>query len=94
MAMTWVWTGMVVLSVGYGMLTGTVSAVGNAAMEGAAAAVELCLNMAGVICLWSGIMAVMKTSGLSDGLSRLFRPVLSRLPAANLHKIYLHDESS
>ena len=79
MAMTWVWTGMVVLSVGYGMLTGTVSAVGNAAMEGAAAAVELCLNMTGVICLWSGIMAVMKASGLSDGLSRLFRPVLSRL---------------
>lgn len=79
MAMTWVWTGMVVLSVGYGILTGTVSAVGNAAMEGAAAAVELCLNMAGVICLWSGIMAVMKASGLSDGLSRLFRPVLSRL---------------
>ena len=79
MAMTWVWTGMVVLSVGYGILTGTVSAVGTAAMEGAAAAVELCLNMAGVICLWSGIMAVMKTSGLSDGLSRLFLPVLSRL---------------
>ena len=79
MAMTWVWTGMVVLSVGYGILTGTVSAVGNAAMEGAAAAVELCLNMAGVICLWSGIMAVMKASGLSDELSRLFRPVLSRL---------------
>jgi len=79
MAMAWIWTGMVVLSVGYAMVSGTIAEVGNAAMEGAAAAVELCLNMAGVMCLWSGIMAVMKASGLSDGLSRLFRPVLGRL---------------
>ena len=79
MAMAWIWTGMVVLSVVCGFTNGTIGAVGNAATEGAAAAVELCLNMAGVMCLWSGIMAVMKASGLSDGLSRLFRPVLSRL---------------
>lgn len=83
MAMAWVWTGMVVLSVAYGMLNGTIEAVGNAAMEGAAAAVQLCLNMAGVMCLWSGVMSIMKASGLMDGLSRLFRPVLTRLlPAA------------
>ena len=79
MAMAWIWTGMIVASVVYGAVNGTVGAVGNAAMEGAGAAVELCLNMAGVMCLWSGIMAIMKASGLMDGLSRLFRPVLRRL---------------
>ena len=79
MAMAWVWTGMVVLSVAYGMLNGTIEAVGNAAMEGAAAAVQLCLNMAGVMCLWSGVMSIMKACGLMDGLSRLFRPLLGRL---------------
>lgn len=79
MAMAWVWTGMVVLSVAYGMLNGTIGAVGNAAMEGAAAAVQLCLNMAGVMCLWSGVMSIMKACGLMDGLSRLFRPLLGRL---------------
>jgi len=79
MAMAWIWTGMVAASVIYGAINGTVGAVGNAAMEGAGAAVELCLSMAGVMCLWSGIMAVMKASGMMDGLSRLFRPVLRRL---------------
>ena len=79
MAMAWVWTGMVALSVVYGLLNGTIDAVGGAAMEGAAAAVELCLNMAGVMCLWSGVMSIMKACGLMDGLSRLFRPILSRL---------------
>ncbi len=70
---------MVALSVFYGLLNGTIGAVGSAAMEGAAAAVELCLSMAGIMCLWSGVMSVMKASGLMEGLSRLFRPVLTRL---------------
>lgn len=79
MAMAWVWTGMVVLSVVYGLFNGTIGAVGNAAMEGAVAAVELCISMAGVMCLWSGVMSIMKASGLTEGLSRLFRPILGRL---------------
>ena len=79
MAMAWIWTGMVVVSVVYGLYAGTIGAVGSAAMEGAASAVELWLSMAGVICLWNGVMAIMKACGLTEGLSRLFRPVLSRL---------------
>jgi len=79
MAMAWIWTGMVAASVVYGLISGTIGAVGNAAMEGAAAAVDLCLSMAGVMCLWSGVMEIMKASGMTDGLSRLFRPVLNRL---------------
>ncbi|MBD5162325.1 MAG: spore maturation protein A [Oscillibacter sp.] len=79
MAMAWIWTGMVAAAVVYGLINGTIGAVGNAAMEGAAAAVDLCLSMAGIMCLWSGVMSIMKASGLMDGLSRLFRPVLNRL---------------
>ncbi len=79
MAMAWIWTGMIGASVLYGICSGTIGAVGNAALEGAAAAVELCLSMAGVLCLWSGIMSIMKASGLMDSLSRLFRPLLGRL---------------
>lgn len=79
MAMAWIWTGMVAVSVLYGMYSGTIGAVGGAAMEGAAAAVDLCLSMAGIMCLWSGVMSIMKASGLMEGLSRLFRPVLDRL---------------
>ena len=41
MAMAWIWTGMIAASVLYGLINGTISAVGNAAMAGAAAAVDL-----------------------------------------------------
>ena len=77
--MSVIWTGMVVLSVFYGLLTGSGPAVAAAAVEGAAAAVELCLTMAGIMCLWMGVMEIMKRSGLSAALSRLLRPVLCRL---------------
>ncbi len=77
--MTVIWTGMVVLSVVYGLWAGNGPAVAAAAVEGAGAAVELCITMAGVLCLWMGVMEVMKRSGLAQGLSRLLRPVLCRL---------------
>ena len=79
MAMTWVWAGMVILSLAFGLATGSLDAVAAAAMDGAASAVELSLSMAGVLCLWRGVMEVMKVCGLSDALARAFRPVLRRL---------------
>ena len=79
MAMSVIWTGMVAVSVLYGLWAGNGSAVAAGAVEGAAAAVELCLTMAGIMCLWMGVMEVMKRSGLAELLSRLLRPILCRL---------------
>ena len=79
MAMAWIWTGMVVLSLVFGVLTGRLDAVADAAMEGASSAVELSVSMAGVLCLWSGVMEIMNACGLSAGLARVFRPLLRRL---------------
>ena len=79
MTMTVIWTGMVVLSILCGLATGQGPAVAAAAMEGAAAAVELSLSIAGMLCLWTGVMEVMRQSGLSEKLSHLLAPVLRRL---------------
>ena len=79
MEMTWVWTGMVTLSLAFGLLSGNLDAVAAAALEGARSAVELSLSMAGMLCLWSGVMEIMNVCGLSAGLARLFRPLLRRL---------------
>ena len=79
MTMTIIWTGMVLVSLLCGLATGRGPEVASAAVEGAAAAVELCLSIAGMMCLWTGVMEVMRRSGLADGLSRLLGPVLGRL---------------
>ena len=79
MAMAWIWTIMVAFSVAYGLFSGQIDAVGAAAIDGAAAAVKLCIGICGVTCLWSGVMEIMRRSGISRGLARLFRPLLYKL---------------
>ena len=79
MAMSWIWGGMVILSLLFGAATGRIDAVSEAALSGAQNAVELILSMAGVLCLWSGIMEIMRVCGLTDGLARAFRPLMRRL---------------
>lgn len=79
MAMAWLWTGMLVLSLIFAFLTGNISLLGSAALEGATAAVQLCISMAGILCLWTGVMEVMNQCGLSALLARAFRPLLKKL---------------
>ena len=79
MAMAWIWTGMVMLSLVFGILSGNLDEVANAAMAGAQSAIDLSVSMAGMLCLWSGIMEVMNVCGLSRGLARAYRPLLRQL---------------
>lgn len=77
--MSIIWTGMVIVSTVCGLAAGRGTEVAAAAVEGAGAAVELCLSIGGMLCLWTGIMEVMRRSGLSQKLSYLLRPILRRL---------------
>ena len=79
MAMSYLWTGMVVLSLFFGALTGNLGALGAAALKGAESAVELCFAMCGAVCLWTGVMELMTQCALTERLAALFRPLLRRL---------------
>ena len=79
MAMPYFLTGLFSLSLLFGCATGQLSAVSAAALTGAQSAVELCLSMAGAICLWSGVMTLMDRCGLSEKLAGLLRPLLRRI---------------
>ena len=79
MGMSGIWTAMVAVSLVCALATGRGSELAAAAMEGASAGVELCLGMAGALCLWTGVMEVLRRAGAMGWLSRLLRPVLGRL---------------
>lgn len=70
---------MIAISILCGLASGRGPAVAAAAVEGTSAAVQLALSIAGMLCLWTGVMEVMRQSGLADGLSRLLAPILRRL---------------
>lgn len=79
MAMTVIWTGMTTLSVLCALMLGKQGELAPAALDGAAQAIQLGLSMAGVLCLWMGVMEVMQRAGLAEKLARCLRPILRRL---------------
>ena len=79
MSMTFVVTGLFLLSFIFGFGRGTMAEVSAAALSGASSAVELCLSMVGTLCLWNGVMTVLERSSLGFHLSRALRVILRRL---------------
>ena len=79
MAMAWIWSGMLLLAVLAGAISGQLGAVSAAAMAGAERGAQLCLSLAGPLCLWAGLAAVLEGSGLSAKLATLLRPLLGHL---------------
>ncbi len=77
--LNYIWTGMIVIAVVYGIATGNIGAVGNGAVESAKEAVELCITMLGVMSLWLGLMEVARTAGLIQKLERLMNPLIQWL---------------
>ena len=72
MAMTVIWTGMTVGALVFSLALGNQAELAPAALDGASSAVQLGISMAGVLCLWMGVMEVMQRSGLKPVLGRLF----------------------
>ncbi len=81
-------TGMMGLAILFGIGLGRGAEVTAGALEGATGAVTLCISMAGVVCLWSGVMEVMRRSGLAQSMAKLLRPILRRLyPGAEVETL-------
>jgi len=79
MAMSYIWTGLLVLSVFCACLSGRGQMLSAALPEGAAAGVQLAISIGGSICLWSGVGKLLEAAGLTSILSRWMRPLLHRV---------------
>lgn len=79
MVMSYIWTGLILISILCGGLLGRGQMLSSAVLEGAQAGVQLAISMAGAICLWSGVGRLMEAAGLTAILSRWLRPLLYRL---------------
>ena len=73
------WTFAIVFSILFALISGRAEATGSAVFEGAVAAVTFVLSTGGLICLWSGVLEVMRRSSLTDALARALSPLLRRL---------------
>lgn len=79
MVMSWIWIGIISLSLFCGILTGNGSSLATSALQGAQSGVTLAISMSGAICLWTGVGKLMEKAGITDLLSRMLKPLLHRI---------------
>lgn len=79
MVMSWVWTGILLLSVFASLVLGNGSALAAAVPKGSQAGLELVFSLAGSICLWCGVGKLMEKAGMTKVLSHFFSPLLGRV---------------
>lgn len=79
MVMSWIFTGMLAVSLFCALSLGNAQALAASVLQGAQAGVTLAVSIAGSLCLWSGVGKLLDAAGITELLSKLFRPVLHRL---------------
>lgn len=78
MVMSWIFTGIVVISLIFSILLGRGSELANAISQGAQSGINLVLSIAGSVCLWCGVGKLMDKVGITAFLTKLIRPLLHK----------------
>ena len=73
--MKWVFGILIVLSVIFGISTGKIADVSNAALFSGKDTIELALILISAMAIWGGIMRIAEKSGITDKISMLFKPI-------------------
>lgn len=79
MFLSYFWMIAVLCSAFFAFISHSGADVSAALTQGSAKAVELCIALAGPLCLWAGLGSLMDRVGLTGALSRLLSPILGRL---------------
>ena len=77
--MNYIWAGMIIFSFFAAIFGGNMQTLSDAILNSGASAVELCISLLGMLCLWGGIMNVAQESGFTVLISRLLSPVFKVL---------------
>ena len=77
--MNYLWVSLMALACITACVTGRTAEVSAAVTGGAEQAVTLCLSIAGLMGLWSGVMELMQQSGLCEKITSVLRRPLSLL---------------
>lgn len=77
--MNYVWSAFILIAIFFGIVSGNTSTVADSVLNAGESSIKLLLTLAGTISLWSGIMAVADSCGITKWLSTLFSPVLKFL---------------
>jgi spore maturation protein A len=75
----YIWGFLTLIGIVFGMVNGTMEEINKAIFNGARDAVTLCIGLISILVFWLGMMRIAQDSGLLDKLTKLFRPIVTRL---------------
>ena len=74
--MNYLWPIMIIVSYLYALFTGNIEKVNNSVFASVSDVVNLTMTLLGNMCLWCGIMNIVKNTKIIDILKRILRPLL------------------
>jgi len=74
--MNYLWGGMLIIGIVYGVLTGNTQGITDAVLESAKEAVTLGISMLGIVAFWTGLMEVAGEAGVIAGLTKAIAPFM------------------
>jgi len=77
--MNYIWYSLIVISIIFGAINGTLNEVANAIFSGTQLAIKIVLTLLGIMTFWLGIMKIAEKSGLVEFLSKILNPVAERI---------------
>ena len=77
--MVYLWGGMLLIGIVYGVLAGNVDEVTKAFVSCSGEAVSLCISMAGITAMWTGMMKIAENSELAAKMRPLLRFLFPKL---------------
>lgn len=87
------WGFMILIGISFGIITGEVEALSNAAIDSAGEAVSLAITMLGIMAMWTGLIEIARRSGLLNTLTQKLNPLLKflfpRIPKKHIVNEYI-----
>ncbi|MBQ8886805.1 MAG: hypothetical protein IJY61_03805 [Candidatus Gastranaerophilales bacterium] len=77
--MNYIWYFLIVISIVFGAINGTLGEVAKAIFTGTELAVKIVLTLLGIMTFWLGIMKIAEKSGIVEFLSKLLNPVARKI---------------
>jgi spore maturation protein A len=77
--MNFIWSGMIIISILYAMMNGTMQQLSEEILSSSKEAIDLCIYMAGIVGVWTGMMKAAEQIGILDYIEKMLMPVIQFL---------------
>ena len=74
-----IWIFMILSAFALSMINGSIEIVTRTLFESTNTAIQICIGITGMICMWSGFMKIAEKSGFIKVLSKLLAPIVRML---------------